>query len=237
MNSRSKYVKYSTINDENKYKSKNHLFISKTTIMLNKCEKNLLYNFYFRQTDILFLSFFLSFILSLSFYSFLLFSPTFFVLILSYLSGTCTFFFCRHMWAELSLLFWTFLSGTFSQGGCTCTQCTPLRTRLRSSHYIKNIRTDYGKFNIHVAAATIWRNLNDNIEDLSQKLFKTNIKLSILQSYNLIIFFKIILSLESSSGATKFSCCHCIIFIYCYFTYLFIYLFIYLCIYLSMYFS
>ena len=36
--------------------------------------------------------------------------------------------FCRHIWAELSLLFWTFLSGTFfpgGGGGCTCTQCTP----------------------------------------------------------------------------------------------------------------
>ena len=32
--------------------------------------------------------------------------------------------FCRHIWAELSHLFWTFLSETFSQvrgGGCTCT--------------------------------------------------------------------------------------------------------------------
>ena len=25
--------------------------------------------------------------------------------------------FCRHIWAELSLLFWTFLSGTFVLGG------------------------------------------------------------------------------------------------------------------------
>ena len=46
---------------------------------------------------------------------------------------------CRHIWAELSILFWTFLSGTFfpgggggggGGGGCMCTQCTPLRTRL-----------------------------------------------------------------------------------------------------------
>ena len=58
-------------------------------------------------------------------------------------------------------------------------------TRLasRSSYYIKNIRTNYGKFNIHFAAATIWNNLDDNIKHLSQKSFKTNIKLSILQSY------------------------------------------------------
>ena len=58
--------------------------------MVNKCEKNLLLNFYFRQTAILFLYFF-------NFIPFLLlfssFFPTFFVLILLYLSGTCTFFF------------------------------------------------------------------------------------------------------------------------------------------------
>ena len=105
------------------------LFICKTTIMVNKREKNLLiYNFYFRQTAILFLSF----ALSLSFYS-LLFSLTFFALILLYLSGMYILF-CRHIWAELSFLFWTFLSGTFFQvGECTYTQCTPppLRTRLQ----------------------------------------------------------------------------------------------------------
>ena len=88
---RSKRIeRYSKINDENKYKSKAHLFISKTTIMVNKREKYILYNFYFRQTAILFLYFF-------NFISFLLlfssFIPIFFVLILSYLSGTCTFFF------------------------------------------------------------------------------------------------------------------------------------------------
>ena len=60
--------------------------------------KYLLYNFSFRQTAILFLYFF-------NFNPFLLlfssFFPTFFVLILSYLSRT------------YYLLFWTFLSGTF----------------------------------------------------------------------------------------------------------------------------
>ena len=44
--------------DENKYKSKDHLFIFKTTTMVNKREKNLLYNFYFRQTAVLVLYFF-----------------------------------------------------------------------------------------------------------------------------------------------------------------------------------
>ena len=57
--------------------------------MVNKREKNILYNFYFRQTVILFLSFFCFipfFLLSSSF------SPNFFVLILLYLSGTCILF-------------------------------------------------------------------------------------------------------------------------------------------------
>ena len=106
------------------------LFICKTTIMVNKRENNLLYNSYFRETAILILSF----ILSLSFYYFLLFSLTFFVLISSYLSGKYILF-CRHNWAELSFLFWTFLSGTIfsSGGGCTSTQCIPpLRTRLKN---------------------------------------------------------------------------------------------------------
>ena len=65
-------------------------------------------------------SFFVSFILLL-FSSFLL---IFFVLILSYLSGTCILF-CRRNWTELFFLFWMCLSGTFFQvgggGGCTCT--------------------------------------------------------------------------------------------------------------------
>ena len=62
-------------------------------------------------------SFFISLILSLSFNTFFLFYSTFFVLILSHLSGTCAFFFCRYIWAERSLLFWTFLSGTIFAGG------------------------------------------------------------------------------------------------------------------------
>ena len=46
--------------------------------------------------------------------------------------------FCRHIWAELSLLFWTFLSGTFfpggggvgGGGGARAPSAPPLRTRL-----------------------------------------------------------------------------------------------------------
>ena len=63
--------------------------------------------------------FFISLSLTLSFYYFLLFS-LFFNLTLSYLtylSETYTFFFCRHIWAELSFLFWTFLSAELFPGG------------------------------------------------------------------------------------------------------------------------
>ena len=62
----------------------------KTTIMVNKRKKNLLHNFYFRQTAILILYFFNFNPFLLLFFSFF---PTFFVLIFSYLSGTCTFVF------------------------------------------------------------------------------------------------------------------------------------------------
>ena len=72
--------------------------------------------------------FLISLILTLSFYNFLIFPYLFrfhFSCRTLYLSGTCTFFFADisgrnflssfgHFWAEL-----------FSQGGCTCTQCTP----------------------------------------------------------------------------------------------------------------
>ena len=40
LNRHSKNVRYSTINDENKYKSKDHLFMFKATIMVNKREKS-----------------------------------------------------------------------------------------------------------------------------------------------------------------------------------------------------
>ena len=101
----------------------------KTAIMVNKREK--IY-YIISISDKRLFYFFISLILPLSFYSFLLFS-LFFVLILSYLSRTCTFFFCRYIWAELSLLFWTFLSGTFfpGRGGARAPSASPpLRTRL-----------------------------------------------------------------------------------------------------------
>ena len=65
--------------------------------------------------------------------------------------------FCRHIWAELSLLFWTFLSGTFfpgggGGGGCTCTQCTrPLRTRLSYTKYLFYMSTKRHVTNVNIS--------------------------------------------------------------------------------------
>ena len=85
-----KNVRYSTINNENKYKSKHHLFI---------CFQNFRCNFVVCERNVHIL-------------------------------------FCWHIWAELSLFLWTFLSGTRfpggGGGGCTCTQCTPPPTCVRA---------------------------------------------------------------------------------------------------------
>ena len=82
--------------------------------MVNKREKDLLiYNFHFRQTAIPFLSFFYFIPFLLLSFSFI---PYRFRLILLYLSRTYILF-CRHIWAELSFLFWKFLGGTFFSGG------------------------------------------------------------------------------------------------------------------------
>ena len=108
------------------------LVFSKILIVINKYEK-----IYFTTyiSDKRLSSFFFSFLLFLSIYSFLRFSLSFFVLNLSYPSRMCILF-CLHIWAELPFLFWTFMSGAFFQvgRGCACIQCTlpppPLRTRL-----------------------------------------------------------------------------------------------------------
>ena len=126
-------MRYSTINDESKYKSKDHLFMFKTTIMVNKRKTNLLYNFYFRQTAVFFLYFF---IFNPSILLFSSFCSTFFVLVLSYLNGRCTFFFANISGRNFSLFFWTFLSGTFFPGRGVHVHPPSLRTRLRNMIYL-----------------------------------------------------------------------------------------------------
>ena len=71
--------------------------------------KNLLYNFYFRQAAVLFLYFFrfIPFFLLFSFF------PYLFCLNFVVSEQNLHILFGQDIWAELSLLFWTFLSGTF----------------------------------------------------------------------------------------------------------------------------
>ena len=101
---------------------------------LNKCEKNLEYNFYFRQTAT---SFFLFLFYPFPFTLFLFFFPTVFVLILSYLSGTCTLFFVEYLGGTFSpLLDISDLSGTFSPGGggAHAPSAPPPPPRVRACH-------------------------------------------------------------------------------------------------------
>ena len=100
-----------------------YLFISKTTIMVNKRET--IY-FIISVSDKQLSSFFISLILSL--FSYIFFFPYHFCFNFVVSERNLHILFCRHIWAELSRLFWTFLSRTFlpgwGGGGCTCTQCT-----------------------------------------------------------------------------------------------------------------
>ena len=100
----------------------------------------------FSISDKLLSSFFLSSFLlfyPFPFYSFLFFPYLF---RFNFVVSECNvhILFCRHIWAELSLFFWTFLSGTFfpegGGGGCTCTQCTapayaPVIYKIISCHF------------------------------------------------------------------------------------------------------
>ena len=95
--------------------------------MVNKCET--IY-FIISISDKRLSSVLISLILPLFFYLYLLF-PYLFHLNFVVSEGNVHILFCRYIWAELFLLFWTFLSGTFfSGGGSMCTQCTPLPKRL-----------------------------------------------------------------------------------------------------------
>ena len=120
-----KNVKYSTINDENKYKSKDHLFIYFQNNN-NGNKREIIYSI-ISISDKRLSSFFISLILSFTL-TYIFFFSTFFVLILSYLSGTCTLFFADISGRNFLSSFGHFRAKLFSQvggGGCTCTQCTP----------------------------------------------------------------------------------------------------------------
>ena len=92
------------------------LFISKTTIMVNKRETIYFIIFIFdkRLSSFLFLKFY-----PFSF-TYIFFFPYLFRFNFVVSERNVHIIFCRHIWAELSLLFWTFLSGTFFPGVCVC---------------------------------------------------------------------------------------------------------------------
>ena len=111
-----------------KYKSKDCLFIyfQNNNIMVNKREKNLLYNFYFRQTAF-------SLILSLFFYLYLLFFPYLFRFNFFVSEWNVHILFCRHIWAELSLLLDISERNFLPRWGGA--RALPLRTCLHASVY------------------------------------------------------------------------------------------------------
>ena len=59
-------------------------------------------------------------------------------------------------------------------------------TRLpsKSTYYIDQVRTNYGKFNLHFSGPSIWNNLDEEIKSLSLHLFKQNLTKQFLSSYS-----------------------------------------------------
>ena len=139
-----KNVRYSTINDENKYKSKDHLFIYFQNNN-NGNKREIIYSI-ISISDKRLSSFFISLILSFTL-TYIFFFPYIFRFNFVVSERNVHIIFCRHIWAELSLLFWTFPCGTFlpggGGGGARAPSAPPLRTRLdRISSHRQNIIPD-----------------------------------------------------------------------------------------------
>ena len=58
-------------------------------------------------------------------------------------------------------------------------------TRLASktTYYIDQVRTNYGKFNLHFSSPSIWNKLDEEIKSLSLHLFKQKLAKQFLSSY------------------------------------------------------
>jgi len=58
-------------------------------------------------------------------------------------------------------------------------------TRLasKSTYYIDQVRTNYGKFNLHFSCPSICNNLDEEIKSLSPRLFKQTLTKQFLSSY------------------------------------------------------
>ena len=64
----------------------------------------------------------------------------------------------------------------------------------KSTYYIDQVRTNYGKFNLQFACASIWNNLDGEIKSLSLRLFKQNLTKQVLMlNASLVFFFKLLL--------------------------------------------
>ena len=60
-------------------------------------------------------------------------------------------------------------------------------TRLasKSTYYIDQVRTNYGKFNIHFSGPSVWNNMAENLKTCSSlHLFKHTLKADILSTYS-----------------------------------------------------
>ena len=60
-------------------------------------------------------------------------------------------------------------------------------TRLasKSTYYIDQVRTNYGKFNIHFSGPSVWNNMAENLKTCSSlHLFKHMLKADILSTYS-----------------------------------------------------
>ena len=64
----------------------------------------------------------------------------------------------------------------------------------KSTYYIDQVRTNYGKFNLQFACASTWNNLDGEIKSLSLRLFKQNLTKQVLMlNASLVFFFKLLL--------------------------------------------
>ena len=58
-------------------------------------------------------------------------------------------------------------------------------TRLasKSTYYIDQVRTNYGKFNLHFSGASVWNNLDEDLKSSSLHLFRQAMMEKFLSTY------------------------------------------------------
>ena len=64
-------------------------------------------------------------------------------------------------------------------------QRSETRLASKSTYYIDQVRTNYGKFNIHFSGPSVWNNMAENLKTCSSlHLFKHMLKADILSTYS-----------------------------------------------------